>query len=328
MSVPSSSSGARLVSVDQFRGYTVFGMMLVNYCGKFECMPWQFKHHNIGMSYADTIAPLFVFIVGMGVRMSFLRRQEKEGTRAALLYGLRRFLVLAAVGIVFYGPHADSWRWWWDALVDIALSGILCLPFILCPTWVRVLAAGVYWTAYQVIFLNGYEGWVMSQSINGGPAGVLSWAPILLFGTLCYDLVAAGDRRKLVLHCLAWGILLLAVGWALKLPWPGIKEHWYFSQRAMSIPYPIVATGLAFLTYLPFHWICDVKGWRIPHFSVLGMNALVMYMIHLALIEMHGSFVFPRESGLLLASLSFLAFYFANYAVAWKLAKDGVVIKI
>lgn len=326
MSMPTPTS--RLASVDQFRGYTVFGMMLVNYCGRFECMPWQFKHHDIGMSYADTIAPLFVFIVGMGVRMSFLRLQEKAGTRAAMVHGLRRFLVLAGVGIVFYGPHPQSWQWWWDALVDIAASGLLCLPFILMPTWARVTAAALYWAVYQVIFLNGYEAWVMSQSINGGPAGVLSWAPILLFGTLCYDLIAGGDRRRLVRHCLAWGVMLLAVGWALKFAWPGIKAEWYFSQRAMSVPYPIVATGLAFLSYLPFCWICDVKGWRFPHFSVLGMNALVIYMVHLLLMDAHGTFLFSDDSGLLLASLSFAAFYLANYAVAWKLAKDKVIIKI
>ncbi len=326
--MPFSSTSPRLLSVDQFRGYSVFGMMLVNYCGRFDSMPWQFKHHNIGMSYADTIAPLFLFIVGMGVRMSLLRLQERDGTAAAMRYGLRRFLVLAAVGVIFYAPHLDAWVWWWDALVDIALSALLCLPFLLRSARVRIAVAILFWAAYQVAFVNGYEAWVMSHSINGGPLGVLSWAPILLFGTLCYDAIASGDSRTVLRHCLFWGLLLLAAGWALKFPWPGIKEHWYFSQRAMSIPYPIVATGLAFLTYIPFHWLCDVKGWRLPHLSELGMNALVLYMVHLLLADVHGTFFFPKDSALLFASLSFTIFYLVNYAVAWKLAKDRIIIKI
>jgi len=54
----------RLVYLDQVRGYAIFGMILVNILGMFDVMPWILKHHHEGFSYADHIAPLFLFIVG------------------------------------------------------------------------------------------------------------------------------------------------------------------------------------------------------------------------------------------------------------------------
>jgi uncharacterized membrane protein YeiB len=47
----------RIVSLDQFRGYTLLGMFFVNFCGRFEVIPAVFKHHNTYCSYADTIMP-------------------------------------------------------------------------------------------------------------------------------------------------------------------------------------------------------------------------------------------------------------------------------
>jgi predicted acyltransferase len=168
----------------------------------------------------------------------------------------------------------------------------------------------------------------MERSIDGGPLGPLSWAPILLFGTVAYDLVATGDGRRIVRGCLAWGIALCVAGWLLKVEWPGIKAEWPFSQRGMSAPYPLYSTGLCFLMYLPFYFLCDVKGLRIPHKTALGTNPLVIYIVQYALGEMYNTFVVPKESGPGLALLGFAAFYLSCYAVAWRLYKDKVIIKL
>jgi len=70
-SVPSSS---RIISLDQFRGYTVAGMMLVNFIGDFAAAHPVFKHHNTYFSYADTIMPAFHFAVGFALRLTLLKR--------------------------------------------------------------------------------------------------------------------------------------------------------------------------------------------------------------------------------------------------------------
>ena len=61
-------------TLDQFRGYAVFGMILVNSLGGFDSVTESFKHHSDYMTYADTIAPLFIFVSGMGAVLSLRRR--------------------------------------------------------------------------------------------------------------------------------------------------------------------------------------------------------------------------------------------------------------
>src|SRR5208283_2501206 len=74
MSTAHQSVKSRIVSLDQFRGYTVAGMLLVNFIGEFQAVGAIWKHHNTYCSYADTIMPQFFFAVGFALRLTFLRR--------------------------------------------------------------------------------------------------------------------------------------------------------------------------------------------------------------------------------------------------------------
>ena len=76
---PTKPSDVRIVSLDQFRGYTVVGMLLVNFLGGYQAVPAVFKHHNTYCSYADTIMPQFFFAVGFAYRLTFLRRLGNGG---------------------------------------------------------------------------------------------------------------------------------------------------------------------------------------------------------------------------------------------------------
>jgi hypothetical protein len=51
--------------------------------------------------------------------------------------------------------------------------------------------------------------------------------------------------------------------------------------------------------YLPFYFICDGKGWRIPLLTILGMNWLLFYLVQQALGDMHRSRVVPQDVGVL-----------------------------
>ena len=219
----------RIPSLDALRGYAIFGMILVNYLGGFAVMPEAFKHHReladwppFGHSYADTIAPLFVFVVGIGFRLSFQRRVDKMGLWPARRAAIVRYCTLILVGYVIYGYE---FQWIWDALVDIGFAGLLALPFILMGLRGRLIAAFGYLVLYQVIYMSpqfwtGFTGflnllpawgewvrwpgmmdfatygeWTMNKSIDGGPFGPLSWVFCLLLGTVAYDLMATGEKR-------------------------------------------------------------------------------------------------------------------------------------
>lgn len=312
--------------MDQMRGYAIFGMILVNYLGNFHAMPEQFKHHSDSMSYADTIAPLFMFIVGMGFRLSFLRRAQALGLARARWEGFRRFFILTLVGIVFYG--ADYSGSWWDALVDIGLAGVLAVPFIDRGPAIRVGAACVYLAVFQYFFTRtGYGEWTMSHAPDGGPLGPLSWCFNFLLGTLAYDLLVTRHLGKIAFVSILWLVVLSAAGWALRAEWSGVKAFWPFSQRAMSSPYPLYSTGLCFLTFLFFYVFCDQLQFRFPFFTILGENALVIYMVQNVIIDSNFGYL-THESRPAFAVIGFFGIFFSCYAVARRLHNDGILIKI
>ena len=104
----------RIVSLDQFRGYTVAGMFLVNFLGAFAATPILLTHQNNFCSYADTIMPQFFFAVGFAFRLTFGRRAQTEGLARAYGHVVRRLLGLALVAIVIYSAPtraAPGRRW-------------------------------------------------------------------------------------------------------------------------------------------------------------------------------------------------------------------------
>jgi predicted acyltransferase len=53
----------RIVSLDQFRGWAIFFMVLVNFLGEYRSMPKTMRHHEWGLSFADVVVPAFLFAV-------------------------------------------------------------------------------------------------------------------------------------------------------------------------------------------------------------------------------------------------------------------------
>lgn len=316
----------RLASIDQLRGYAIFGMIFVNILGLFQVMPWMFKHHHYGMSYADTIAPLFVFVVGIGFRMSVTRGFLKEGKHRTYRRMIRRYLIIIGLGIL-YGRF-DFQTDIWDALMDIGCAGMLSLPFIGRSVGVRVFAAVFFLGFYQLIFsCTPYGAWTMGHSINGGPMGPFAYAFVLLFGTLLTDLLHTRNPRRIIISAGTLSIALALLGWLLRLEWPDLKPEWPFSQYAMSMPYVLYSTGLAFLAFLFFYLLCDVFKFKIPQLSILGMNPLVIYIFQAVLYIIVGETV-PDDASYSIAILCFIGVYSLCYALAWTLNWRGIIVKI
>ena len=169
--VPKSLS-ARIVSMDQFRGYTVAGMFVVNFVGGLMAFPEVMKHHN-GLpyfSYADTIMPSFMFAAGFSYRLSALRRFAKLGYARAYGHFVVRSLALVLISLVMYaGEDLDVKNWaqltshgsWkliagllkanlWEVLAIIGVVQILLLPVIAASTRVRTIA----WIALARSFIS------------------------------------------------------------------------------------------------------------------------------------------------------------------------------
>jgi predicted acyltransferase len=317
--------GARLVSLDQFRGYTVAGMFVVNWLGSFAITPEILKHHRTWCSYADTIMPQFFFAVGFALRLVYLRNAEKSGAPAAHWRVVRRGLGLFVFGLIFY--HLDGqWKKWADlvelgwggffatcfwrepfqALVHIAVTTLWLLPVLARGVAVRlvfaVLSAALHvWLSHLFWFDLLLEKGV----IDGGPLGFLTWTLPTVAGTVAYDAVRAGRRTRLLV---LWGALIMAAGYGLsclangggwasppfvenKLP----HDLWSMSQKAGSASYQLFSAGFSLVVYAAFRVFCDFHGWRTALFHDLGTNALAAYVLHIMVMDALMNFA-PKDS--------------------------------
>jgi predicted acyltransferase len=102
---------ARLVSLDQFRGYTVAGMCLVNFLAPFAAIHAVLKHNDTYFSYADTIMPGFLFVVGFAFRLTWLKRRQKTRRLATAASYLRRSGKLLGLSLLIYVFIGDVPRW-------------------------------------------------------------------------------------------------------------------------------------------------------------------------------------------------------------------------
>src|SRR5262249_10369674 len=238
----------RIASLDQFRGYTVLGMFLVNFVGGFlviESTLPILKHHHTYFSYADTIMPQFFFAVGFAYRLTFRRRLEREGPRSAYLHIIHRSLGLILLGLVVYHltgdvkswaelQHLDGWdflkafkRSPFQTLTHIGVTSLWVLPVIAARPTVRVafacfsgllhiyLSAGLSGWPFHIDW--NYHEWVNTdpKGIDGGPLGFMTWTIPLLAGSLAYDLVVSAGWRTAVGRLLTWGAVLMLLGYAL-----------------------------------------------------------------------------------------------------------------
>ena len=89
--------------MDQFRGYTVAGMFVVNFLGNMAAIHPVLKHNNTYFSYADSIMPSFMFACGFSYRLSALRRLDRVGPAATYRRFVARSLGLVLVSLMMYG---------------------------------------------------------------------------------------------------------------------------------------------------------------------------------------------------------------------------------
>lgn len=228
----------RIASLDQFRGYTVAGMFLVNFIGGFAATPIIFTHKNTFCSYSDTIMPQFFFAVGFAFRLTFGRRAQTEGLARAYGHVIRRLLGLALVAVVVYGAPTAARTWqqfleigpwhalwhsirdvWFQTLLHIAVTSLWILPVIRASALVRV-AYMIASAALQValshwFYFEWVNGGLGGGGIDGGVLGFLSWTVPMITGTLACDAVAAADGRPRLAKMFFWSVVLMAAGWLM-----------------------------------------------------------------------------------------------------------------
>jgi predicted acyltransferase len=256
-----ASPTSRLVSLDQFRGYTVLGMFLVNFVGSYAAVRAVVPilgHHHTYCSYADTIMPQFFFAVGFAYRLTFLKRAGAGAYRHAV----RRNLALLLVAFVVHsvGSNWPSWsdaaqfdvvalRWakqdLFQTLAHIAVTSVWVLPVIAARPGYRVayaVGSGLLHVGLSYAFNYRWAN-TPPNGVDGGPLGFLTWTIPLLAGSLAYDAWAATpDRSQLARKLLGWGVVVMAFAYGLSCLHlaPGALDGHEFRVTAAVVPPPLV----------------------------------------------------------------------------------------
>ena len=319
----------RLSSLDQFRGYTVAAMLLVNFLGDYKATPALLRHHNTWCSYADTVMPQFFFAVGMALRLVLLREEQNAGRFLAMARGAKRGLLLMLVGLLWYQPGRgfDSWALLtgtapaevlrevfltnaFQALTHIGAATLWVLPVITRGVGTRIAFALA--SAGLHLWLS-HAGWYQTlhqwRVIDGGPLGFLTWTLPVLAGSLALDVVRSSIPGGIRLLLTA-GVAAMAAGYALACfthggtlaappflpPWHP-PDLWTMSQRAGSVSYLLFSAGFSLAVYAGFVQCCDRHRRTLTLFSDLGQNALAAYFIHMVIMGLLGH-VGPNDSPL------------------------------
>ncbi len=355
-----SPKSSRIESLDQFRGYTVVGMLLVNFGGGFAALPAVLKHHNTYCSYADTIMPQFFFAVGFALRLVLLRNMESLGAPAAYRRTLRRIAMLVLLGVVFYNLNKNwlevaGWRdprfrellaasWWRNSFQTLVHIGVTCLwllPFIARPTRMRLAVA-----AFSGLLHLGLSAWFWygmlheKRVIDGGPLGFLTWTLPVVAGSIASDWVRNSGPRGAILPLVVWGFAAMLGGYGVScfgvggplaalpfFPPVGDVDLWTMSQRAGSLSYLLFASGFSMAVYALFIVACDVGRCRLALFAVFGKNALTAYILH-ELIGIAFSPIRQKDAPLWIALLVIVAYVAVNALVLAGLTRRKWVLRL
>lgn len=285
---------ARLLSLDAFRGLTIFGMLLVNNVALSEATPgqWQHARWNEGVTFADFVFPWFLLIVGVAVPYAWASHRKKGfGYGRWLAKALGRALVLLALGCLILSSLAHQPVFALGVLQLIGLAycvGALCYPLPLAAR--LALAAALllgHWALLRFAPLPGVDVFSEEQNVIAhlnrtylaryhlnGLVSVIPTGAMVLLGTAFGDVLrsAQNPRRKLS-ALLVGGLALAAVGWLWSYDLPFNKPVWTASYILYTAGWGAVTLGALFalIDMARFHALA------FP-FIVFGANAILAYV--------------------------------------------------
>lgn len=263
----------RDLAIDRLRGALVFLMIAGNYLAGVAVVPAFLKHApDIGFTVADTVAPCFVFAMGLNYGPSFARR-ARDGLPTAYRHFVLRYLALVGIGAIISagGTSLASTPTDWGVLQALGVAGLIGLTAIRLPTWVRFIVGFLILCAYQ--FLLGVSTLdAVLHSAHGGFIGALSWGALLVLSTAVADVWRRGVRAYAV--CCA-ALAVAAIVALVIVP---------VSKNRVSLSYILLTLAISAIVFLLVDLSSRIVANRPGYFCWWGENSLALYLIHLVVL--------------------------------------------
>jgi len=285
----------RIVSLDAFRGFIMFSMLMSTFglkelahlpvagfvYSQLSHVPW------VGFHFEDVILPSFLFIIGVSLGLSDIRRRERgEEWGARFRHAKRRAVTLFALGFMLSWISAGKINWGPGVLQELALAYICAFAFLGLSVRGRFVAFAVllfvYWFFIFIVPVpeagrNSYEVfknivyWI-DNSLTGSTSRwgyvypIITSTAVVVYGTIVGELLLRRRSDRSFMRTLAiWGAIGVAAGLALHPVIPIIK-------RMFTSSYTLFTCGLASFMLLAFFRFVDNdrrQWWSFP-FVVLA----------------------------------------------------------
>ena len=315
----------RLLSLDALRGFDMLwisggGELIVALAALtgwpfFKWAGVQMEHVSWeGFRFYDMIFPLFLFIAGVSMPFSILKRKKRGESMKSIYYHLfKRLFLLILLGAIYNGLLRFDFenQRYASVLARIGIAWFFAAIIVL-NTSVRgqvLWFAGIllsYWAIMKLIPVPGFGAGVLTPEGNlaafidqkllpgrfccytfGDNEGIISNLPAIstaLMGALTGHLLISDDKRlngfKKAILILAAGIVSLGIGKLWGLTFPIIKNLW-------TSTFVLFAGGWSLILLAVFYLIIDVWGfkkWAFP-FVVIGLNSITIYMLNSGIID-------------------------------------------
>lgn len=358
----------RVVSVDFFRGFTMFllageathlyGKLLKIDNGIFNFLGTQLEHHEWhGLHFWDLIQPFFMFIVGVAIPFAVANRIRKgDSMQKIYRHAFKRSFLLLFFGWALYFIEADHLVFrFQNVLAQLSVTYLVAFlirnksyKFQIVFTLIILLFIDL---AYRLFPVQGFNHpWVPYENLGAwfnnkieGVDKASIWATLnfvsttahTVWGVLCGILLMSDkkptDKIKILIIA---GLTALAIGYALDLLniTPIIK-------KIATSSFVFVSGGWTILTLCLCYWLIDVKklfpkvAW---FFIIVGMNSIFIYIFfHIGsgeLIEkITGPFIklfFSPTGDLTVSILTSLGVWAGFWYICYWLYKNRIFIKI
>jgi predicted acyltransferase len=318
----------RLLSLDFFKGLTILLMVFVNMVGQFTYTPSWSKHAvDFGLTYVDLIAPFFVFMMALNYKSSFLRRMKELPKLKAYMRIVGRYLIFLGLGFVLTinKDPAGNFYFRWGTLQVLGIVGLLLLPLIVLPAYVRLVIGIVGLSVHQFLLETSFKQ-IIYDGIEGGFFGSLSWGSMMIISSVLAEGLyrymnesTENGKRSMLLYFLLGGLLLTTTGIILNC-FSLINFNFVVSRQYMTASYVVICVGISSLFFYGLFYIIEIFGkthdlFKKDNFiSKLGRNSFFLFIVHILLISLVVPMI-PEEINVVLVFL----LGFINVFIIWLL---------
>jgi len=167
--------GKRLLSLDLFRGLTMFLLVaegthlynvVINHTTEgslLHILGQQFHHHPWnGLRFWDLIQPYFMFIVGVAMVFSLVKREERGDSRFQITkHILIRCLILFFLGVILHCGYSGKLVWeLWNVLTQLGFSILVAYLLFRLPLKIQLIVSlallGLPEAVYRLFPIEGF----------------------------------------------------------------------------------------------------------------------------------------------------------------------------